>query len=176
MKLIYMYGTMHLQYWQFGILFSAFHSITVTTAASLWDKWTCLHHTLSVYTEAETACQKWGGSAFTKWEVIHILLNRLLVFNTFFVTTSNFGGAQPPLSKSGGAQAPPAPPPPPRFSASDTDTVSMYSHWCASIRERHLQRIVKYSCMCRKKRSCIKKCRNSSYMCRKRSSGTSANV
>ena len=113
MKLIYMYGTMHLQYWQFGILFSAFHSITVTTAASLWDKWTCLHHTLSVYTEAETACQKWGGSAFTKWEVIHILLNRLLVFNTFFVTTSNFGGAQPPLSKSGGAQAPPAPPPPP---------------------------------------------------------------
>ena len=34
----------------------------------------------------------------------------LLVFNTFFMTTSNFGGAQPPLSKSGGAQAPPAPP------------------------------------------------------------------
>ena len=32
--------------------------------------------------------------------------HRLLVFNTFFITTSNFGGAQPPLSKSGGPQAP----------------------------------------------------------------------
>ena len=60
--------------------------------------------------EAETACQKWGGSAFIKWEVIHILLNRLLVLNTFFVTTSNFGGAQPPLSKSGRGSSPPCPP------------------------------------------------------------------
>ena len=37
-------------------------------------------------------------------EYIH---HRLLVFNMFFMTTSNFGGAQPPLSKSGGPRLPP---------------------------------------------------------------------
>ena len=45
----------------------------------------------------------------------------LLVVNTFFMTTSNFGGAQTPLIKKWGGSSPPAPPPPPRFSASVTD-------------------------------------------------------
>ena len=53
-----------------------------------------------------------GGSAFMKLRIIYIhseyIQHRLII--TFFMTTSNFGGAQPPLSKSGGAQAPPAPP------------------------------------------------------------------
>ena len=42
----------------------------------------------------------------------YFILNRLLIFNMFFVTTSNFGGAQPPLSKSGGGGGlkPPLPP------------------------------------------------------------------
>ena len=41
--------------------------------------------------------------------------HRLFVFNTFFMTTSNFGGAQPPLTKKWGGSSPPCPP---RFSAS----------------------------------------------------------
>ena len=52
-----------------------------------------------------------------KWGLIIIYIHsdirrRLLVFNAFFMTTSNFGGAQPPLSKNGVI------PLPPRFSAS----------------------------------------------------------
>ena len=39
-----------------------------------------------------------------------------------------------------------------------------------------MEHMVEYSCMCRKKRNCIKKGRNSSYTCRKHSSRTSANV
>ena len=54
---------------------------------------------------------KVGGLDVHKVGVITFILNRLLVFNMFFVITSNFGrgGLSPPLSKSGGAQAPPAP-------------------------------------------------------------------
>ena len=63
----------------------------------------------SLRAEAETACQKWGGSAFIKWGLFTFILNRPLVFNMFFVTTSNFGGLSPPLSKSGGLK-PPLPP------------------------------------------------------------------
>ena len=60
---------------------------------------------------------KVGGLAFIKWGgggLFTFILNRLLVFNMFFMTTSNFGGPSPPLSKSGGLK----PPCCPRFSAS----------------------------------------------------------
>ena len=41
-----------------------------------------------------------GGGYYIHFEYIW---HRLLVFNMFSMTTSNFGGAQPPLSKSGRA-------------------------------------------------------------------------
>ena len=63
--------------------------------------------------EAETACQKWGGSAFISGGLFTVILNRLLVFKCD--NLQFWGGLSPPLSKSGEAQAPPAPP---RFSAS----------------------------------------------------------
>ena len=64
---------------------------------------------------------KVGGLSVHKVEgyyYIHgYIRHRLFIFNTFFMTTSNFGGLSPPYQKVGGAQAPPAPP---RFSASDS--------------------------------------------------------
>ena len=56
-----------------------------------------------------------GGYLYIHSEYIWL---RQLVFNTFFTTTYNFGGAQPhPYQKMGGLNPPPLPP---RFSASDT--------------------------------------------------------
>ena len=51
-----------------------------------------------------------GGSAFMEWGLFTFIMNRLLVFNMFFVTTSNFGGAQPPPYQKVGGLKPPLPP------------------------------------------------------------------
>ena len=51
-----------------------------------------------------------GGYLLVKYIHSECIRHTLLVFNAFFMTTSNFGGAQPPLIKKGGVQAPPAPP------------------------------------------------------------------
>ena len=63
-------------------------------------------------TEAETACQKWGGSAIISGGLFTVILNGLIVFKYILCDSLQFrgGGAQPPLSRSGGAQAPPAHP------------------------------------------------------------------
>ena len=60
---------------------------------------------LSILTKAETACQKLGGSVLKLEIFIHseYIQHRLLVFNTFFMTTFNFGGLSPPYQKVGGS-------------------------------------------------------------------------
>ena len=62
---------------------------------------------IHVVTEAETACQKWGGSAFMKLGVIYIhseYIQHRLLHSSW--QPPILGGLSPPLSKSGGAQAP----------------------------------------------------------------------
>ena len=89
---------------------------------------------------------KVGGLGVHEVEGLYIIhseyiQHRLLVFNTFFMTTSNFGRAQPPLSKSGGLKPLPPPPRYPTFSASVTQAIpfintyihaGMHSHECCS--------------------------------------------
>ena len=105
------------QGFQYSDLCMAFKRFT-RSHASIFSRYGC-----SICTEAETACQKWGGSAFIKLGVIFILntsciLHRLLIFNMFFMATSNCGGGSaPPYQKVGGLK-PPLPPQvlcPPRF-------------------------------------------------------------
>ena len=86
--------------------FSLYYDNFVYRFLMMTCKYNLLPCELQYIAEAETACQKWGGSAFMKWDyllVIYIhseyIRHRLLVFNTFFMTTSNFGGAQPPYQK-----------------------------------------------------------------------------
>ena len=69
--------------------------------------------------EAETACQKWGGSVFMEWVVY---LKHTFVLNTSCIVylaiiyicpiyILQFWGAQPPLFKKwGGGSSPPCPP------------------------------------------------------------------
>ena len=62
---------------------------------------------LSIHEVGGLSIHEVGGGYYIHSEYIRY---SLLVFNTLFMTTSNFGGAQPPLIKKWGGLQPPLPP------------------------------------------------------------------